>query len=80
MNDPGNPHTEVHLHYPIPGHSRMPCDPYSGRIKKKKLKMDRVIKPYERVLLVRTADRSDPFDVIFVENPLTGDMKDDGHP
>ena len=79
VNDPENPLTEVHLHYPIPGHSRMPYNRDFGRIKKK-FKMDQAIKPSEWVSLVCTADRSDPFDVIFVEHPLMDDMKDDWRP
>ena len=42
--------------------------------------MDWAIKPSEWVLLVPTADHSDPFDIIFVEYSLTNDMKNDGTP
>ena len=36
VNDPGNPLTEVHLHYPIPGHSRIPCERDFGHIEEVK--------------------------------------------
>ena len=68
---------EIHVYYPFPGHSRMPCDRYFGRIKKKK---DRVAQPSEWVNLIRETDRTNPFRVVNVERPLTDGMLDDGIP
>ena len=36
---------EVNVFYPIPGHSRMPCDRDFGRIEKKKNKQDKFLNP-----------------------------------
>ena len=61
---------KVLLHYSIPGRNRMQCDRDFGR-KKMKLKMDQVIKPFDWILLVRTATHR--FEVIFVSHPLPED-------
>ena len=71
---------EVHLRFPIPGHSRMLCDRDFGRIEKKKMKKDRVTKLSEWVSLIKETDRNQPFEVVFVEHCVTNDMKDDGTP
>ena len=70
----------VNIHYPIPGHSRMPCDRDFGRIEKKKRKLDRVVVPSEWVNMIRTVDTKHPFNIVYVEHPLTDDLTDDGTP
>ena len=70
----------VYIHYPIPRHSRMPCDRDFGRIEKKKLKRDRVVVPSEWVNMIRTVDTKHPFNIVYVEHPLTDDLTDDGTP
>ena len=71
---------EIHVYYPLPGHSRMPCDRDFGRIEKKRRKKDRVAQPSEWVNLIRETDRTNPFRVVYVEHPLTDDMLDDSTP
>ena len=71
---------EIHVYYPLPGHSRMPCDRDFGRIEKKRRKRDRVAQPLEWVNLIRETDRTNSFRVVYVEHPLTDDMLDDGTP
>ena len=71
---------EIHVYYPLPGHSRIPCDRDFGRIKKKRRKKERVAQPSEWVNLIRETDRTNPFRVVYVEHPLTDDMLDDGTP
>lgn len=72
--------TSVTLHYPIPGHSRMPCDRDFGRIEKLKRREDKVLAPSQWVRLIRNADKKSPFEVLYVNHPLTDDMQDDGTP
>lgn len=58
----------------------MPCDRDFGRIEKRRRKKDRVTKPSEWVELIRSTDQRKPFNIVYVEHPLTDDMKDDGTP
>ena len=58
----------------------MPCDRDFGCIEKKKMKKDRVTKPSEWVSPIKEADCNQPFEVVFVEHPVTDDMKDDDMP
>lgn len=71
---------EINIKYPIPGHSRMPCDRDFGRIEKKRRKKDRVILPSEWVSLIKSTDQQKPFKIVYVEHPLTDDMQPDGTP
>ena len=57
---------KVTINYPLPGHSRMPCDRDFGRIEKKKRKKDKVALPSEWVQLVKSTDESNPFNVVYV--------------
>ena len=70
----------VYVHYPLPGHSRMPCDRNFGRIEKRRRKKDRVSKPSEWVNLIKETDIVDPFKVVYVEHPLTDNLVGDGTP
>ena len=71
---------EIHIYYPIPGHSRMPCDRDFAHIEKKRRKKDKVIKPSEWVRLIENTHLVDPFRIVFVEHPLTDDLKADHTP
>lgn len=68
----------ITISYPIPGHSRMPIDQDFSKIEKKKRVCDKVLVPSFWVDLVRQAQIKNPFDVVFVEHPLTDDLKPDG--
>ena len=70
--------TQVVVNFPIPGHSRMPCDRDFGRIEKRRRKQDKVSKPSEWVELIKTTDVQNPFTVVYVQHPLTDDMQNDG--
>lgn len=70
----------VEMHYPIPGHSRMPCDRDFGRIEKRKKKEDRIIVPSEWIKLIKETDLKSPFTIVYVEHPLTDNMQPDGTP
>lgn len=71
---------EVNIYYPLPGHSRMPCDRDFGRIEKRKRKKDKVSLPSQWVELVKSTDHQNPFAVVYVEHPLTDDLQGDGTP
>ena len=71
---------EVHVFYPLPGHSRMPCDRDFGRIERNRRKKDKVTVPSQWVELIRKTDQINPFRVVFVEHPLTDDLKQDSTP
>lgn len=71
---------EIHIKFPLPGHSRMPCDRDFGRIEKKRRKKDKAILPSDWVTLIKTTDQQKPFKTVFVEHPLTDDMRPDGTP
>ena len=71
---------EIHVFYPLPGHSRMPCDRDFGRIEKKRRKKDKVTMPSQWVELIRKTDQVNPFKIIYVEHPLTNDLKNDSTP
>ena len=71
---------EIYIHYPLPGHSHMPCDRDFGRIEKNKRKKDKVVKPSEWIKLIEQTDLSNPFRVVFVQHPLTDNMERDGTP
>ena len=71
---------EVHVHYPLHGHSRMPCDRDFGRIEKKRRRKDRVVGPSEWVKLIKEIDQADPFSIVYVKQLVTDDITDDGTP
>lgn len=66
--------------YPIPGHSFLPCDRDFALIEKKRKKVEKAITPSYWVDLIRNAQTKKPFDVIFVEHPLTDDLVADATP
>lgn len=68
----------ITMAYPMPGHSFMPCDRAFGLIEKKRKKLDRVLLPSQWIELIKNARPRNPFQVIFVEHPLTDDLKGDG--
>lgn len=70
----------VHIYYPIPGHSRLPCDKDFGLIEKRRKRMDRVAVPSEWVSLIKSVRVQNPFRVRYVNHPLTDDLLDDGTP
>ena len=71
---------EVEIKYPIPGHSRMPCDRDFGRIEKKKLKSDKFHKPSDLVNLIAKSDVNDSWQIIYVEHPFTDILEIDNRP
>ena len=71
---------EIQIFYTLSGHTRLPCDRDFARIKKNRRRKDRVVKPSERVNLLKESDMSNPFQTVFVELPLTDDMTHDGTP
>ena len=72
--------TNIQLHYPVPGHSRMPCDRDFGRIEKKQQKQHQVSKPSEYVSMIKSANSQKPFEVVYVEHPVSDNMQNDGTP
>ena len=70
---------EIHAFYPLPGHSRMSCDRNFGRIEKKR-KKDKITIPSQWVELIRKTDQVNPFKIIYLEYPLTNDLKNDSTP
>ena len=74
------PINEIHVHYPIPGHSRMPCDRDFGRIEKNKQSKDKVSKPSEWVDVIKTTNVKNPFKIRYVHHPVTDTMENDGTP
>ena len=71
---------EIQVFYPLPGHSRLPCDRDFARIEKRRGRKDRVVNPSEWVGLVKENDISNPFKICFVEHPLTDNVTSDGTP
>ena len=71
---------EIHVFYPLPGHSRMPCDKDFGRIEKKRRKKNKVTMPSQWVELIRKTDQVNPFKIIYVEHLLSNDLKNDSTP
>ena len=61
---------EVHVHYPLPGHSRMRCDRDFGLIEKKRRRKDRVDGPSEWVKLIKKQIRL-THSVLFTLNTLS---------
>lgn len=68
---------EINIIYPIVGHSYNDCDRDFGLIEKLKLKVHKIALPQEWVKLVKTANKKNPFEVIYVNHPLTDDLKPD---
>lgn len=68
----------ITLNYPVPGHSRLPCDRDFGLIERRRRKVDRVLLPSHWVNLVRTAAMKHPFEVRYVQHALTDDLQNDG--
>ena len=58
----------------------MPCDRDFAHIEKKRRKKDKVVKPSEWVRLIESTFPVDPFRIVFVEHPLTNDLKPDHNP
>ena len=58
----------------------MPCDRDFAGIEKKQQKRHNVSKASEYVSMIKEANSVHPFDVVYVEHPVTDDMKDDGTP
>ena len=71
---------EIHIHYPIPGHSRMPCDRDFAHIEKKRRKKDKVVKPSEWIFLIEKTVIDNPFRIVFVKHPMTDDLEKDHRP
>ena len=71
---------EIQVFYPLPGHSRLPCDRDFARIEKRRRRKDRVVKPSEWVSLVKETDISILFKICFVEYSLTDNVTPDGTP
>ena len=71
--------SEIHVHFPLPGHSRMPCDCDFGRIEKKRRRKNKVVQPSEWVKLIAAADHDRPFTIVHVEHLVTDNMLPDGN-
>ena len=72
--------SEVVIKYPIPGHSRMPCDRDFGRIEKKKLKTDKFHKPSDLVNLIAKSSINSSWKIVYVEHPFTDNLEMDSRP
>lgn len=80
---------EVHLYFPIPGHSFMPIDRNFAQIEKKRLTYDKISHPSEIVNIVKTSQSFskingkhalNPFEVVYVKHSLTNNLQTDGTP
>ena len=69
---------EIQVFYPLPGHSRLPCDRDFASIEKRRRRKNRVVKPPEWVSLVKETNISNPCKICFVEHPLTDNVTPDG--
>ncbi|CAG7729376.1 unnamed protein product, partial [Allacma fusca] len=70
----------LYVKYPIPGHSRMPIDADFGLIETKKRRLEHIYLPSDIVQLVKSSRNVAPFNVVYVNQPLTNDLCDDGTP
>ncbi|CAG7730209.1 unnamed protein product, partial [Allacma fusca] len=70
----------IYVKYPVPGHSRMPIDADFGLIESKKRRMEQIFLPSDIVEIVKSARLLSPFNVVFVNHPLTNNLCDDGTP
>jgi hypothetical protein len=68
---------EINLIYPIVGHSYLDCDRDFGLIEKLRLKVHKIALPQEWVNLVKSANKKNSFEVIYVNHPLTNDLMPD---
>jgi hypothetical protein len=68
---------EINLIYPIVGHSYLDCDRDFGLIEKSRKCVHKVNLPSEWVQLVRNANKKNPFEVIYVNHPLTDNLVND---
>ena len=71
---------KIQVFYPLLGHSRLLCDRDFARIEKRRKRKDRVIKPSEWVNEIKNTDILNPFQIAYVEHPLTDDLSNDGIP
>ena len=58
----------------------MPCDRDFGRIEQKQQKRHNVCRPSEYVEMIKEANKIHPFEVVYVQHPVTDDMESDGTP
>ncbi len=71
----------VHLSFPLPGHSYMPCDRDFALIEKKRKRRDKILTPSSWVEPVKESTQiPGKFNVIYVHQPLTDDLKPDSTP
>lgn len=68
----------IEINYPVPGHSRLPCDRAFALIEKKRRRLDRVSVPSQWTKLVRDAKSENPFTIKYVQYPLTDNLVNDG--
>ncbi len=69
---------EITIIYPIPGYSYLDCDRDFGRIKKNRLKVEKVCFTSQWVNLIRKTDVN--FNIDYENFPLTDDLEPDGTP
>jgi hypothetical protein len=65
---------EINLIYPIPGHSYLDCDRDFGLIEKLRKNVNKIALPSERVNIVKNANKKNPFEVVYVNHPLTDNL------
>ncbi|CAG7828551.1 unnamed protein product [Allacma fusca] len=78
QNLANNRFTNVCVHYPVPGHSRMPIDGDFGRITCKSNMCEKMSYPSDVVHVIQNAQKEKPFNIVYVNNNLTDDLCDDG--
>ena len=71
---------EIIITFPVVGHSRMPINKDFAHIEKAKRKHDTFHFPSDWTRLIRSSLRNSPFQLIYLEHPLTDDLCDDGTP
>jgi len=70
----------IHLEFPVPGHSRMTIDGDFAHIEQKKRKQDKIEYPSEWIDLMRSCKENIPFNILYVNFPITDDLTEDGTP
>jgi len=71
---------EVRISFAVVGHSRMACDRDFALIEKQRQKHDKFYFPSDWTKLIRNANKDKPFNLVYLEHPLTDDLCDDGTP
>ncbi len=70
---------QIFVHFPVPGHSYMPCDQDFALIEKQRRHKQQVLVPSGWVNMIKEA-RNENFEIVYVQHPLMDDMRPDGTP